>query len=221
LQPDLVLLDIGLPKLNGLEASRRIGEVSPSSRILFTSENRSPDIVEQALSTGAGGYLVKSNGARELMPAIDAVLRGQQFVSACVKDHISIDKADPARSEKFVVLSPLQSVDSHDLRLYADDEAFTDGIAQSIEAYLENGNASIVIATESHRSSLDQKLRADGVDVDTAVEQSDLMFLDIADALATFVAEVATDENRSASIPKVILEAVRTAKERHPHVAVG
>ena len=82
LQPDLILLDIGLPTLNGIEAARRIREVSPQSKILFVSENRSAEIVEAALSTGAGGYVVKSDAARELLPAVNAVLKGQRFVSA-------------------------------------------------------------------------------------------------------------------------------------------
>ena len=66
LQPDLILLDIGLPTLNGIEAARRIRELSPKSKILFVSENRSWDIVEEALRTGAGGYVVKSDAAGEL-----------------------------------------------------------------------------------------------------------------------------------------------------------
>ena len=62
-KPDLILLDIGLPSLNGIEAARRIREVSPASRILFVSENCSVDIVEKVLSTSAGGYVVKSDAA--------------------------------------------------------------------------------------------------------------------------------------------------------------
>lgn len=74
LQPDLILLDIGLPTLNGIEAARRIREVSPTSKIIFVSENRFPDIAEEALSTGADGYVVKSDVTSELLPAVDAVL---------------------------------------------------------------------------------------------------------------------------------------------------
>jgi DNA-binding NarL/FixJ family response regulator len=70
LQPDLILLDIGLPTLNGIEAAWQIRQVSPKSKILFISENRSPDIAEQALNTGAGGYVVKSDAASELLPAV-------------------------------------------------------------------------------------------------------------------------------------------------------
>jgi len=59
LQPDLILPDVGLPTLNGIEAARRIEEVCATSKIVFVSENRSPDIAGEALSTGAGGYVVK------------------------------------------------------------------------------------------------------------------------------------------------------------------
>ena len=82
LQPDLILLDIGLPTLNGIEAARRIRKVSPNSKILFISENRSQDIAQEALSTGASGYVVKSDAAGELLHAIKVVLEGKRFISA-------------------------------------------------------------------------------------------------------------------------------------------
>jgi DNA-binding NarL/FixJ family response regulator len=82
LQPGLILLGIALPTLNGIEAARRIRKVSPGSKILFVSENRCVDIAEEGLSTGAGGYVVKSDAASELLPAVDAVLKGKRFVSA-------------------------------------------------------------------------------------------------------------------------------------------
>jgi len=87
LQPDLILLDIGLPTINGIEAARRIREVSPASKILFVSESRSPEIAQQALNTGAGGYVLKSDAASELLPAIKAVLQGKRFVSASMAGH--------------------------------------------------------------------------------------------------------------------------------------
>jgi DNA-binding NarL/FixJ family response regulator len=220
LLPDLILLDIGLPTLNGIEAARRIREVSPASKILFVSEYRSPDIAEAALSTGARGYVVKSDAGSELLPAIEAVLRGEQFVSAGLKDRNSIDN-DRALREKAVASSRFQGVERHELRLYADDTAFVDGFAQSIEATLENSNAIVVIVTESHRANLLQKLRADGVDVESAIERRLLILLDVADSLSIAPVDAATDENRSASMPQVIVEAVRTAKDGHRHVAVG
>jgi DNA-binding NarL/FixJ family response regulator len=90
LQPDLIFLDIGLPTLNGIEAARRIRQVSPASKILFINENRSADIAEAALSTGASGYVVKSDAASELMPAVKAVLEGKRFVSASLAGHFMV-----------------------------------------------------------------------------------------------------------------------------------
>jgi DNA-binding NarL/FixJ family response regulator len=90
LQPDLILLDIGLPTLNGIESARRIREVSPASKILFVSETRSPEIAEEALNTGAGGFVVKSDAASELLPAIKAVLAGKRFISASLAGHFLV-----------------------------------------------------------------------------------------------------------------------------------
>jgi len=81
LQPDLVVLDIGLPRLNGIEAAQRIKGASPRSKVLFLTENYSSDVAEAALDTGASGYVVKSAFAREMVPAVEAVLAGRQFLS--------------------------------------------------------------------------------------------------------------------------------------------
>ena len=82
LQPHLILLDIGLPGINGIEVARRVREFSPKSKILFASENSSPDVAEAALRTGARGYVVKMDAGTELFPAVDAVLRGERFISS-------------------------------------------------------------------------------------------------------------------------------------------
>jgi DNA-binding NarL/FixJ family response regulator len=64
LKPDLIVLDIGLPTLNGIEAGRQIRKLSPKSKILFLSENHSPAVAKAALDTGASGYVVKSDAGR-------------------------------------------------------------------------------------------------------------------------------------------------------------
>ena len=81
LQPDLILLDIGLPTLNGIEAARRIRKLSPESKILFVSQESSANVVQEALSLGAG-YVLKAQAGSELLAAVDAVLQGKQFVSS-------------------------------------------------------------------------------------------------------------------------------------------
>lgn len=82
LNPDLVVLDIGLPDISGIRVAQQIRDMAPNIRILFLSENTAPNIVRAALCTGAQGYVVKSSAARELLPALDAVLLDCYFVSA-------------------------------------------------------------------------------------------------------------------------------------------
>lgn len=83
LRPDLILLDIGLPNLGGIEAAGRILDVSPNSRILYLSQESSSEIVQEALRVAgpSSGYVVKSDAAGELLIAVDAVLKGKSFLS--------------------------------------------------------------------------------------------------------------------------------------------
>ena len=81
LEPDLVLLDIGLPTLNGIEAARQIRKLAPESKIIFLSQESSCEVVQEALNVGAWGYVVKTRAATDLLAAVDAVLEGRQFVS--------------------------------------------------------------------------------------------------------------------------------------------
>jgi DNA-binding NarL/FixJ family response regulator len=76
LQPDLILLDIGLPSLNGIESARRMRKVSPHSKILFCSVDSSAEVIQEALSVGAWGYVVKSRAATELSEAVEAAISG-------------------------------------------------------------------------------------------------------------------------------------------------
>jgi DNA-binding NarL/FixJ family response regulator len=81
-QPDLVVLDIGLPKLNGIKAASSIRMVAPECKIVFLSVDASSDIATAALNAGGQGYVVKSDGANQLLVAIETVLQGKQFVSS-------------------------------------------------------------------------------------------------------------------------------------------
>lgn len=81
-QPDLIVLDIGLPKLSGIEAAPSIRKVALGSLILFLSLNRGRDIAVAALSAGGRGYVVKSDSENELLVAVEAVRQGKRFVSS-------------------------------------------------------------------------------------------------------------------------------------------
>jgi two-component system nitrate/nitrite response regulator NarL len=81
MQPDLILLDIGLPKLDGIEAARQIRKVAPDSKIIFLSQENDPDLARAALDVGARGYVVKSDAGTDLLPALQTVMLGKRFGS--------------------------------------------------------------------------------------------------------------------------------------------
>ena len=83
-QPDLILLDIGLPSLNGFDVARRIRKHSSNSKILFVSQHSDPEMVQAALRLGGRGYLLKSDAA-ELPFAIKTIFQGGQFLSSRLK----------------------------------------------------------------------------------------------------------------------------------------
>jgi DNA-binding NarL/FixJ family response regulator len=94
LQPDLIVLDIGLPTLNGIEAARQIRTRSIECKLLFLSHESSADVVQEALALGALGYLVKGHPGSELLAAVEAVRQGKQFVSSGLSDQHFTDATD-------------------------------------------------------------------------------------------------------------------------------
>jgi DNA-binding NarL/FixJ family response regulator len=82
LKPDLILLDVGLPTLNGIAVARQIRKLAPDSKIIFVTQESSADVVQEALRSGAQGYVVKTRVETDLLPAVEAVLAGRQFLSS-------------------------------------------------------------------------------------------------------------------------------------------
>jgi len=78
LKPDLILMDIGLPSLNGIEAARQIRELIPESKIIFLSQESSPEVVQETMDLGAAGYVVKVRAAIELRATVEAVAFGKK-----------------------------------------------------------------------------------------------------------------------------------------------
>jgi DNA-binding NarL/FixJ family response regulator len=100
-RPDLILLDLGLPNLNGMDAAKRILEVVPGARIILLTSSNDKDVVRAALSTGAQGYVLKIDASTELLPAVAAVLGGNVFVSS------GMNTERPCEAEEWRVLSKL------------------------------------------------------------------------------------------------------------------
>ena len=89
LQPDLIVLDIGLPSLSGIEVARRIHTLSPNSKILFLTQESSADVVDEAFGLGALGYVIKMHAGIELSAAVEEVRQGRRFVGSGLLSHHS------------------------------------------------------------------------------------------------------------------------------------
>lgn len=185
LRPDLILLDIGLPNLSGIEVARRVRRLVPQAKILFLSVESSPAFVQEALSVGALAYVHKQR-AGDLLPAIDAVLAGKRFVSSGLE---------------FTEILNVKVPCSHEILFCSDDEDLLDGLAKFIAAALRAGNPALVVATEPHRKSLLQRLRENGVAVDAAMQQRTCAWLDASEA---------TDLARFLSLAGDLIEAAST-----------
>jgi DNA-binding NarL/FixJ family response regulator len=227
LQPDVVLLDIGLPKLNGVRAATQIQEISPKSKILFLSENRSWDIVEEALRSG-DGYVVKSDAAGELLPAVNALLGGKRYFSASLSGNDGTDRQNEDTREHInagVVLPFLRQNERlaprHEVGFYVDDRHLLDDLTQFVGAALTVGNAAIVVATESHRETLLPRLQAHGIDVSAAVEEGRYVAVDAAGALSRFMLDGMPDPGQFLKLLGGLIATAReAAKEGQSRVAV-
>jgi len=209
LQPDLILLDIGLPAMNGLEAARRIRKVSPESKILFLSQEYSADVVQEALSLGALGYVAKIHAGNELLPAVESVLRGRQFVGSGVKDYEFNEGTDA------------QAPCRHKILFCSDDAFLLDTFTRVIAAALKAGNAAIVLATGPHRDSLLQRLEKQSLDVRHAIQERAYIALDADEALSAIMMTGLPDPVRFfAGIRPFIETASKAAKTNQPRVVV-
>jgi DNA-binding NarL/FixJ family response regulator len=91
LKPDMILLDIGLPTLNGIEVARQIRRVVPQSKIIFLTTEFDAAVVQQAATLGASGYVVKTMAGVDLLTAVEAVISGKHFASGSLGEHFRLD----------------------------------------------------------------------------------------------------------------------------------
>jgi DNA-binding NarL/FixJ family response regulator len=228
LQPDLIVLDIGLPTLNGIEAARRIGKLAPETKILLISQESAADVVQEALALGVLGYVVKAHAGSELLAAVAAVLEGRQFVSSGLSGHSFAHAVDEqatdvwhAEARTKLVPGKAEITRSHEVEFYCDDAALVAGFTRFIEGALQAGDAVIVAATEAHRKDLLTRLQAHGVDTVSATEQGRYIPLDAAGTLSTFMVNDLPDPVRFFKVASdLIAPAAETTAGEESRVAI-
>jgi DNA-binding NarL/FixJ family response regulator len=209
LRPDLILLDVGLPTMNGIEAARRILAHDPNLRILFVSEHQSWEIAEAALCTGARGYICKSDSGRELSPAMDAIVDGGRFVAARFGGRVN------ERTTRHGVLNHRR----HEALLYSSGELLLDQWASIAEDALNAGATFIVLTFDARQSRLQAMLEARGVNVARAVRDGRYLSLSVPEAISRWMVNGLPDETRFwSAVTSVMLTAAKASTAEQPQV---
>jgi DNA-binding NarL/FixJ family response regulator len=209
LQPDLILLDISLPKLNGIKAAERIRKVAPLAKLLFFSIESSTEVVRKALRVGAAGYVIKARAQRDLLPAIETVAAGGRFVSGGIEDC------------EFVETTTSRAPHHHKVLFYSGEAIFIQCFTDFVAAALKSGHAAIVMATKQHRESLVLSLKSEGVDLDAAIQQGTYVSLDAADMLSRITVNGLPDSVRFLDgMREFIQSAFKAVKTARPRVAI-
>jgi DNA-binding NarL/FixJ family response regulator len=146
-QPDIVLMDIAMPGLNGLEAATRIAKQWPTVRVIMLSMHANEEYIRQALSAGAAGYILKGAEPAELELALKAVLRGETYLTPGVSKRIVQDYLQGR--EKAGPLQELTSRQREVLQLIAEGYSTKD-IAKKLDVSVKTA--------ETHRTELMSRL---------------------------------------------------------------
>lgn len=151
MQPDVLLLDITMPGLNGLEVARRVPRVSPSTRVLVLSMHAGPEYVAQALRAGVAGYLIKDSAPDELRVALDSVRAGRPYLSPAISQTVlhGFLRTGQAPADAGTALDVLTSRQREILQLLAEGQSTRD-IAARLKISIKT--------VESHRSQLMDRL---------------------------------------------------------------
>jgi CheY-like chemotaxis protein len=205
LAPDIILLDVELPSLNGLAAARHILARNPATRIVFLSAHCSWDIAAAAMGTGAMGYLLKSHAGQELVPAMTTVTGGRRFISAALTGHAHHTRDVPR---------------CHEAGFYADDAALLDAFVRFAEAALSAGKTLIVVIDRPQQRALRERLQVKGLDVERAAREGRYMVGDPEEILSTILVGGWPDDTRFwSAATALIAEASRASRGTPPLVA--
>lgn len=149
LEPDIILMDISMPQLNGIDAARKILKQVPRARIVMLSMHADRHYIQESLRAGACGYILKESAAGEVIEALVAVQRGETYFSQSVRDTVLHDYVDIVRGGDNADVSPLSPREREVLQLLAEGKS-TKEMADMLGVSVKT--------IESHRKQIMDKL---------------------------------------------------------------
>jgi len=208
LRPDLILLDLGLPKMTGIEVAERITADNPDARILIVSEHRAWDVLDAALSAGARGYIVKSDSQYELAPAMDAIIEGRRFVGARFAGRVLEDGV------------AFRQPSHHDAGFYSHEAQLVEDCVNYAETALRAGSSFLFASIDGRGHKMEQALIARGIDIDHAIRSGRYIPVEAAALLASVMVDRRVDESRFwQCATTTISAAARASIASHPRLA--
>jgi CheY-like chemotaxis protein len=226
LQPHLVLLDIGLPTMNGIEVARKIRELSPKSKIVFVTSLSSTEIAREALTTGAHGIVLKIDASSELLSAVAAVMRGEQFVSRSFLTHAGVSEApilDADRDRLFSQVlnsSNRNNAYGHEIDFYSDDDEFVEVMASVIGTDLQSGSAVVFVASKGPRERVFSRLAAYPA-FDVAVAEGRYQPLDADELIDSFMVGGELSRDRFLQVTNSAVSLAASASKANGRRVVG
>jgi len=205
LRPDVVMLDIGLPMLSGIEVAGRIRAKVPDAKLMFVTNESSLEVVEQAFRRGAHGYVYKPRAERDVFPVLEAIMRGGRFVSGGLE---RIAQGDSLASHR------------HHVVFCSSDAVLVGAFSRFIAGELREGNAVVAVVTGAHAQRLQSSLEAARVDVALAIRQQRYIPVNVSALLAKAMVNGCPDPLRFLDAAGDLLtDVTRQATDHHTRVA--
>lgn len=203
-RPDVIVLDIALPGLNGVEAARRILAENPGARILFLTGQSSSDIAGAALEIGAAGYLLKIDAGGRLQLAVETVAAGARYISPSLAGRV----VDVTRQ------SSGSAVHRHAAVFHVDESPLVDDYVRFAEASLADGQVVIGVADHARLLKIAERLEARGVALDVAVREGRYRAIDMAPEFAALVRDGRADYESVLRSALAVLAQAASSSER-------